>query len=89
MSPVYLHVLGKSCVKQYWRIFKAQRLACEYHPQGVRAVEIPKPKGGTRQLGIPCVVARLIQQALLQQLTPILMRLGLDKGRACTSASKG
>jgi RNA-directed DNA polymerase len=58
-------------VKQYWPILKARLLAGEYHPQGVRAVEIPKPKGGTRQLGIPSVVDRLIQQALLQQLTPI------------------
>jgi retron-type reverse transcriptase len=58
-------------VKQYWPILKARLLAGEYHPQGARAVEIPKPKGGTRQLGIPSVVDRLIQQALLQQLTPI------------------
>tara|TARA_R110000850_G_scaffold82288_1_gene176622 strand:+ start:243 stop:1532 length:1290 start_codon:yes stop_codon:yes gene_type:complete len=58
-------------VKQYWSTLKARLLAGEYHPQGVRAVDIPKPKGGTRQLGIPSVVDRLIQQALLQQLTPI------------------
>jgi len=65
-------------VKQYWPILKARLLAGEYHPQGVRAVEIPKPKGGTRQLGIPCVVDRLIQQALLQQLTPIFDPLFSD-----------
>ncbi|WP_092221535.1 MULTISPECIES: group II intron reverse transcriptase/maturase [unclassified Pseudomonas] len=64
--------------KQYWPILKARLLAGEYHPQGVRAVEIPKPKGGTRQLGIPCVVDRLIQQALLQQLTPIFDPLFSD-----------
>ncbi|MGU0876962.1 group II intron reverse transcriptase/maturase, partial [Pseudomonas aeruginosa] len=58
-------------VKQYWPTLKARLLAGEYHPQVVRAVEIPKPQGGTRQLGIPSVVDRLIQQALLQQLTPI------------------
>ncbi|HCF5960922.1 TPA: group II intron reverse transcriptase/maturase, partial [Pseudomonas aeruginosa] len=57
-------------VKQYWPTLKARLLAGEYHPQVVRAVEIPKPQGGTRQLGIPSVVDRLIQQALLQQLTP-------------------
>lgn len=63
---------------QYWPILKARLLAGEYHPQGVRAVEIPKPKGGTRQLGIPSVVDRLIQQALLQQLTPIFDPLFSD-----------
>jgi len=58
-------------VSQYWPILKTRLHAGEYHPQAVRAVEIPKPQGGTRQLGIPSVVDRLIQQALLQQLTPI------------------
>lgn len=65
-------------VKQYWPILKDRLLAGEYHPQGVRAVEIPKPKGGTRQLGIPSVVDRLLQQALLQQLTPIFDPLFSD-----------
>ena len=63
---------------QYWPILKAWLLIGEYHPQGVRAVEIPKPKGGTRQLGIPNVVDRLIQQGLLQQLTPIFDPLFSD-----------
>ncbi len=65
-------------VKQYWPILKARLLVGEYHPQVVRAVEIPKPQGGTRQLGIPSVVDRLIQQALLQQLTPIFDPLFSD-----------
>ena len=65
-------------VKQYWPTLKARLLAGEYHPQAVRAVEIPKPQGGTRQLGIPSVVDRLIQQALLQQLTLIFDPLFSD-----------
>jgi RNA-directed DNA polymerase len=50
----------------------ASLLNGSYQPNTVRGVEIPKPGGGVRQLGIPTVVDRLVQQAILQVLEPIL-----------------
>jgi RNA-directed DNA polymerase len=61
----------RSYVQTHWVDIRQQLLAGIYKPQPVRRVEIPKPGGGTRGLGIPTVLDRLIQQALLQVLTPI------------------
>jgi RNA-directed DNA polymerase len=60
----------KAWLQQHWPSVKAALLAGSYLPQAVRKVEIPKPNGGVRTLGIPTVVDRLIQQALLQVLQP-------------------
>ena len=54
-----------------WRILKDKLLKGTYVPSPVRRVEIPKPSGGTRMLGIPTVQDRFIQQLLLQVMTPI------------------
>lgn len=58
------------CVGQ-WEAIREQLLSGTYNPQPVRKVEIPKPGGGKRMLGIPTVLDRLIQQALLQVLSPL------------------
>ncbi len=55
-------------LKRRWPKIRRQLLSGEYTPAPVRRVEIPKPGGGIRQLGIPTVLDRFIQQALLQVL---------------------
>src|ERR1051325_378585 len=58
-------------LKEHWPKIKEKLLEGSYQPVAVRRVEIAKPSGGMRQLGIPTVVDRLIQQALNQVLSPI------------------
>lgn len=60
----------KAWLQQHWPGVKAALLAGDYMPTAIRKVEIPKPNGGVRTLGIPTVLDRLIQQALLQVLQP-------------------
>jgi RNA-directed DNA polymerase len=77
---------------------RASLLDGTYCPSAVKGVEIPKPGGGTRRLGIPTVVDRLVQQAILQVLDPILdpefsdssygFRLGRGAHDALASASR-
>ena len=59
---------AKDYLREHWPNVRAQLLEGTYQPQPVKRVEIPKPDGGIRKLGVPCVVDRLIQQAMLQVL---------------------
>jgi group II intron reverse transcriptase/maturase len=58
-------------LRENWKDIKEKLDRGEYHPAPLRRKEIPKPQGGTRQLGIPTVLDRFIQQAITQALTPI------------------
>ncbi len=62
----------KGWLKMHWPSVRAALLEGRYMPSAVRAVDIPKPSGGVRTLGIPTVLDRLVQQALLQVLQPIV-----------------
>jgi RNA-directed DNA polymerase len=59
---------AKDYLREHWPSIRSRLLDGTYQPQPVKRVEIPKPDGGVRKLGVPCVVDRLIQQALLQVL---------------------
>ena len=62
----------KTWLAEHQAAFMTRLLDGTYQPQPVRGVEIPKPGGGVRQLGIPTVVDRLVQQAILQVLERLL-----------------
>jgi len=59
---------ARDYLREYWPGIRSRLLEGTYQPQPVKRVAIPKPDGGVRKLGVPCVVDRLIQQALLQVL---------------------
>jgi len=81
-------------LKEHWLEVRAALESGTYQPNPVRRVEIPKPDGGVRLLGIPTVLDRLLQQAIAQVLTPIFERkfsassYGFRPGRSAADAIK-
>jgi RNA-directed DNA polymerase len=84
----------ESHLQANWEKIKAKLLNGTYVPSPVRRVEIPKPSGGTRTLGIPTVQDRFIQQLLLQVMTPVYEPLfsehsyGFRPGRSAHDAMR-
>ena len=79
-------------IKENWESIREQIRRREYKPQPVRRVEIPKPDGGVRKLGIPTVMDRVIQQGIVQVISPMCEPLfseqsyGLRPNRSCEMA---
>ncbi len=59
-------------LRAHWPQIQKELLSGAYAPQPVKRVGIPKPTGGIRELGVPVALDRLIQQAILKVLTPLL-----------------
>jgi len=82
----------KLCLCEHWARIKEELLEGRYKPQSVKEVEIPKPDGGIRKLGIPVVVDRMIGQALHQVLEPVftpdfsVYSYGFIRGRSAHQA---
>ena len=85
---------SKAYLKEHWERIESHLLAGDYRPKPVKRLEIPKPGGGTRRLGVPTILDRFIQQAALQVLTPIFEphfsehSYGFRPGRSAQQAVK-
>lgn len=79
-------------LKEHWKSIKEEIQERKYKPQPVLRIEIPKPNGGMRKLGVPTVIDRVIEQAITQILTPIFEPIfsensyGFRPNRRCEQA---
>ena len=91
VDEVTIEELGEY-IKENWESIRNQIRNRKYKPQPVRRVEIPKPNGGVRKLGIPTVMDRVIQQGIVQVISPMCEPLfsewsyGFRPNRSCEMA---